>query len=79
MWHTAVVSKLTHLLETSTEAFVFTLHLVWCAWLRFQVRTGRAESTWNGDSTAAAGEAAQGLWDAGEGRSASFSRTDFGM
>lgn len=59
MWHTAVVSKLTHLLETSTKGSVFMLHLIRCAWMGFQLGTGRAESTWNGDSMAAADEAGQ--------------------
>lgn len=35
MWHTAVVSKLTHL-QDSHKRFCFTLCLVRCAWLGFR-------------------------------------------
>lgn len=41
-WHTAAVSKPTRLLETSAKGFVFTLHLIRCAWVAFQVGAGRA-------------------------------------
>lgn len=63
VWHTAVVSTLTHLLETSTEVFVSTLHLIRCAWVGFQVGTGRAESAWN--SMTAADEAGQAAGSVG--------------
>lgn len=77
MWHTAVVSKLTHLLETSTKGF-FMLHLIRCAWMGFQLGTGRAESAWNGDSMAAADEAGRLRSTAG-GWSAAFSQTGIEM
>lgn len=57
MWHTAVVSKLTHL-QDSHKRFCFTLCLVRCAWLGFRGGPG-AHKALGTVTAAAAGEAGQ--------------------
>lgn len=78
LWHTAVVSKLMCLLETSQEVFC-PLHLIRPAWVGFQVGTGGIGSHWNGDSGSCKQDCSGSLWGAAGDWNASVSQTDLEM